>query len=299
MIVFAGALWVGDRTGDPFLHLIRLSDGTLVRSVGRRGEGPGDFHDVAAFSIRPGDTTGIWVFDYNQSRLSRVPAARVSGQLPRQVSGLGPTTTAGMFWLTPNRLLILGNTDSNRFMFADSTARVSSIVSGPLLGASEVPKKMREALSFASVCVRPGGDRYALAYSHASRIDLFDREGRPAGSAKVPIANINEGDVVKDPRGAWHMTSPRGYYSSCSATADRLYALFSGRMDNAGPEGSYKWDGQYIHVFDWSGTLKAVYQIDQLALAIAVSGDSVLYASGDAMNGVHRYRLPVGAHQRQ
>lgn len=36
-------LWVSDRQGEPFLHLLHAQTGVLLRALGRRGAGPGDF----------------------------------------------------------------------------------------------------------------------------------------------------------------------------------------------------------------------------------------------------------------
>ncbi len=301
------ALWVGDKSGSPFLHVVDAATGVIRRSFGRRGAGPGDFASVVQISSRPGDTSGAWIYDGNLSRLTRMPARVTPGTLPRIINGLGMDRAAGlpralrMLWLTHERMLLIGFTESNRIMLADSLGHVTRIVPAPILGAPQVTKEVREGSSSGVwVCPKPSGDRFAIAYPAASRVDLFDGNGKSLGRAAVPIPNTDEGDFAQDAAGGWHNPSPRYYYAGCAATQDRLYALFAGRLSitrfnqhaRSGPEGTYTWDAQFVHVFDWTGKLLRVLKLDQLAQTIAVAGDTLLYAGGEAMDGIYRYRLP-------
>jgi hypothetical protein len=51
--------------------------------------------------------------------------------------------------------------------------------------------------------------------------------------------------------------------------------------------------GTFVHVFDWEGELRAVFQLDRDAGAITISraGD-VLYASSFIDSGIYRYEVP-------
>lgn len=60
-----------------------------------------------------------------------------------------------------------------------------------------------------------------------------------------------------------------------------------------GPAGPQARRALHIHVFDWQGKLRAVWALDRPASTIAVSGDSVLYATGQHGAGLYRYRLPL------
>ncbi len=294
-------LWVGDQSGDPYLHVIDRPTGVVRMSFARTGEGPGDFHDVTQFSRRPGDTAGIWVYDLDLRRMTRIAASHDPGATTRVIGGPGVVRINGtkvlaairMLWLSRTRLLYIGFTDSNRIMLADTTGAVVAVTSGPLVGSADVTKEVREAESTGVlVCARPSGDRFAIAYTSASRIDLFSGSGVRLASAKVPLPADSEGDFYRDSHGAWHNPAPRYYYDGCAATPTRLYALFAGRLASAGPAGTKMWDAEFVHVFDWAGKLLAVLQLDRLAEAIAVAGDSVLYAGGEAMDGIYQYRLP-------
>jgi hypothetical protein len=63
LVIQQRLLWVGDMAGDPFLHVIDLASRKIVRSMGRPGEGPGDFKYLTDLMLRPGDDEAVWAFD--------------------------------------------------------------------------------------------------------------------------------------------------------------------------------------------------------------------------------------------
>src|SRR5690606_22930912 len=65
-------LWISDRAGDPWLHVIDLEADSIVISFGRTGEGPGDFSEVPQLSNRLHDSGGIWAYDARLRRLTRL-----------------------------------------------------------------------------------------------------------------------------------------------------------------------------------------------------------------------------------
>jgi len=84
----------------------------------------------------------------------------------------------------------------------------------------------------------------------------------------------------------------RNAYRSCSATQDLLFALFSGRLDSA-YEGGARQSGRFVHVFDWEGELRAVFELDRDIAVITVnSSGTALYASSYIDAHIYRYDLP-------
>jgi TolB-like 6-blade propeller-like len=300
MAVNSDILWIGDGSGSPFLHVVDVSSGKLVRSFGRHGAGPGDFQYIMMFSLRPGDAGGVWVDDGNLRRLTRVTEGARQSDIrvivPQSVPVQGAARLPSflrIFWVSRDRLALIGATDTDRIMFADTTGHIVSVRSAPLLGTAQLSDEVRMDLSQGvAPCARPTGDRFAIAYYGATRIDLFDATGSLIGRFRVPIDVSPNGDVGRDTKGNWHAPKPRWYYRDCAATRNRLYALFSGRLRSVDPGAPRNWDAQFVHVFDWSGRFLGVLQLDQFAESIAVEGDSVLYAGGDAIEGVVRYRIP-------
>lgn len=293
MVIQGRRLWVGDHAGDPYLHVIDLDSGRLVRSLGRAGQGPGDFRSVAQLSLRPGDTSGVWVFDLDQRRLTRVPSTGAGVRTIIQSGAEGRPLRMG--WLSPSRLLVIGLTDSARVVLADATGAPRTIRPGPLLGRAEIPMQKRiNASNGLQVCVRPEGDTFGIGYVNAARVELYDGAGGFLALMRGPAWGLNQGDFVRNERGEWGSPPVRYYYRGCYGTSRYYYGLFAGRTEAAGPEGTRSWDSPYVHVFDWTGTLRNVLELDEFAEAVAVDGDSVLYAGGGAMEGIYKYRLPPG-----
>lgn len=293
MVVQGRSLWMNDEVGDPFIHVVNLDTRTVVRSFGRAGEGPGDFRNVMQLASRPGDVMGMWAYDMSQRRLSRLtrePSAGARATIRSEHAG----PSLRMLWLTRDRLLIIGSADSARLVFADSAGRIRGTKSGPLPGGANVPLHVRSGASEGiQVCPRPSGDRLGIGYVNAARIEIYDSAGSFLGLVRGLPWGLEQGDFVRTQRGEWGLPRIRYYYRSCSATTRYYYGLFAGRTDAAGPEGTKRWDSQYVHVVDWAGDLRAVLELDQFAEGIAVDGDSVLYAGGGAMDGIYRYRLPA------
>lgn len=292
MVIQGRWLWMNDESGDPFIHAIDLRSGRVVRSLGRAGEGPGDFRQVMQLTLRPGDTTGVWAYDVSQRRLTRLSRTAQNSHTIIRSQHTGPTLR--MVWLAADRLLIVGSADTARIVLADGTGRVREVRSGAVLGRSEVPVQTRIGASEGvQVCPSPSGDRFGVGYSNAARVELYASTGVLLGLMRGPSWGLELGDFVRNREGVWGLPRVRYYYRGCSATSRFYYGLFAGRTDAAGPEGTKRWDAPFVHIFDWTGALRLVLELDQYAEGIAVDGDSVLYAGGGAMEGIYRYRLPA------
>ncbi len=288
----------------------RLPEAGIEPSVGSRG----DAYDNALAETMNGlyKTEVIYISARGGARRRRVRDARMGGVVQyaafdgtarlRAAGGVrgavspcpdrhrGPGTQLTESPENPGRF----NHDTNRVMFADSLGRVYKSVAAGILGASAIPAALREDVSSGVIlCANPTGTGFAFAYDGASRVDVFNARGGLVRHAATPFADVDEGDFARDARGAWHNPSPRYYYRSCAATNERLYELFAGRLQSAGPPGTRMWDAGFVHVFDWSGRLVGVLALDKLAETIAVAGDSMLYAAGEAIDGIVEYRLPA------
>jgi hypothetical protein len=298
LVIQERSLWVGDMAGDPFLHVIDLPSRRVVRQVGRTGEGPGDFKYLVQLMIRPGDDEAVWAFDLALRRLTRVPQDR---SLPvRETRHSRHASRAlRMHWLGADRLLVFGPTDTARIIIADNAGRPRASLAGPLLGNSKVPIETRLRVSDGvHLCVRPDGERFGLAYSNAPRVEMFDGAGRFLQLANGPTWGMQQGDLVQTPSGRWGLPPLRYYYRNCGATSRYYYGLFAGRTRAAGPADTEYWDSQFVHVYDWAGQLKVVLELDALAEAIAIDGDSVLYVGGGSMEGIRKYNLQAALKQR-
>jgi hypothetical protein len=109
--------------------------------------------------------------------------------------------------------------------------------------------------------------------------------------AKVPFP---WGPIFEaDSNGELRFVDRRHAYRGCTATKDFLFALYSGRPDSL-ENRDWAQSAEFVHVFDWEGGLRAVFQLDRDIGVIAVnsSGDT-LFASSYSDASIYRYELPA------
>jgi hypothetical protein len=291
MTLVGTRLWISDRSGDPYLHVIDLVQDSLVESRGRSGEGPGDYGEVPQLTTRPGDTTAIWAYDASLRRLTREPA---DPQVARRIVQMFGDTVHGVYsmqWQNAGSLAGIGDIDTNRIILADSTGALASLVPNRLLGPDSVSIEARRAISSGySMCVQPGGGGIAVLYLAAGQVDLYHRSGQHIAQAEVPFSS--DGQWVINRRGELWFRVDWNYYVGCTGTDQFVYGLFTGqRID--GPAGPLARRAMHVHVFDWEGNRRAIWALDHPASTIAVSGDSMLFATGQDGTGLYRYTLPA------
>jgi hypothetical protein len=281
-----GVLWIGDNTGDPFIHLVDIRRATPLRSIGRHGDGPGDFHSVFGFSVRP-DDNGLWAFDVSRRRLTRIA---VDTKVPPEVISI-PIRAVQARWLDRARILAVGPSDTDRFAVFDSTGVLLRRGPGPLLGPDSVPLRQRlETSSQVKLCANPDGTAFALFYMDGGRAEIYDTLLQRQSELPVPFPSQGVFSRNKQSH-AWEVRAPRMYYVSCTATRTYLYAVFSGRHSDF-EHHIVQANSRFVHVFDWTGHFLRAYRLDHDAMAIASDGDSVLYAMSAGSDTVHRYHLP-------
>ena len=289
LMVEGNRLWVADHSGDPYLHVIDIPTGSVLLSAGRHGEGPGDFEEVPQFSRRPGERAGIWAYDAGLRRLTRESADQTGG--PRTLGA--PQESSGVYaflWFGRDRLVGIGDMDTNRIIFADTAGHMQAMVKADLLGPDSIPLLARRAASSGFVaCTNPAMQRLAVLYQLGGRIDIFDSTGQLASHAKVPFANNGEWAPTARDHSMWAQAN-WFFYIDCNATPRYLYALFAGHRTD-GPHGGRVRAARYVHVFDWSGNLVKVLALGHEMSAIAVSGDTLLFAAGQGGEGIFQYRL--------
>ncbi len=287
-----GTVWLTDGSGDPFLHLIAAGSGAYLRSAGRMGDGPGDFSSAWHAAIRPGHPSEGWVLDVGLQRLTAV--FRDPETPPRVIrqAVLGLTEIA---WLDSTRLLVLTRRDTAHLSVVDTVGQVLQMSPGVLLGPDSVPRPLRvQQSALAKVCVRPDGDRFALAYRRAGRLAIHDATLRLIRTAEVPFPSEGQFGVSKR-MGEWGERSRRLFYIACTASQDHLYALFSGRLQDSTTTpiyGTGKTSGTFVHVFNWEGALERIFYLTHEVISIVQVGDSVLYGSNPMTDTLFTFRIP-------
>jgi len=286
-------IWIIDSASDPSLHAVKVDDGSLIVSLGRRGQGPGEF-SRGAFSIGRLPSDSVWAFDIGLQRLTRFGANRRPDASPAVRRLTGSPTVQRVVRAGRNRFVGIASSDSARFaLFSDSGVRERN-VPGPLLGDSTIPihERIRASNTFVRACGRPGSDGFVLAYGAAGRIEFYDAEARLDVVASVPFPSRadfgpGDGELVEYRR-------VRHWYSDCTSSDRMTFALFSGRHASAFPRGELS-SGVWVHAFGQDGSLRVVYELDAPAIGIGVDPNGLaLYSVSILDSRLRRYLLPEG-----
>jgi hypothetical protein len=295
-----GRLWVADGAHDPALHLIDAVSGRLILSIGRKGEGPGEFASVPTIHIAPGDTSGgIWAYDSSLGRLTwlkpLIPlldpvTVRVEPALGGNVPG-GVPVPWRVAWVEPERLIGVNPSDSARFSIISPSGALIRTVPGALLGPMDAPFNERMKATMTGFFLCPWPERgFALLFTHVGRIEYYDRDARAVRVADVPFPSDG---FVTDRDGNLKPFYGDNYYKSCVVHDDRLYAAFSGRRDRDYEPGDPASSAAgYLHVFNWSGELTEVFRLNPPVTAIDIPPEGgVLYATSLSTAAIYRFPL--------
>lgn len=286
-------LWVTDVSGDPFVHLVDRASGKVRQSIGRRGEGPGEYQSAQLVFPLLSSSDQVSVYDPQLRRFTTLIAdssgvvTTVSVQdmrtvvpIPRQVGRVG---TGIVGWLPDS---------AQRWASYDSALKLVAIVGGPLVGPREVEWRIRaQASSNMRICGHPDGSRFAVVYGSAARIEIHAVEGHLITLGQTPDTTDGEFATRDGGGGAlrWDRTHYR--YSGCAATSALVFALYSGQPEGR-PE-DVAWAGDQVHVLRWDGTLLHTYYIDTRLTSLTLNpSGSALYGMGRDGSTIYEIELP-------
>lgn len=88
-----GSVYVGDRSGQ---LLVFSSDGSVLRRLGHRGRGPGEFEQIQSVRVLPGDS--VYVFD---ATLERATVFAPGSDRPASSINLGSSSMLFPYWTGP------------------------------------------------------------------------------------------------------------------------------------------------------------------------------------------------------
>lgn len=287
LLVVGQTVWVADKAGDPYLHEFRLTDGAHLASHGQSGAGPGDFRSAGNLSLRD---NAVWVFDLSLRRVTEVGTTDRAESV-RMIAAPDGVRPMDMFWLTPATLVMIGPTDSSRFMFADELGNIRRTHASALLGADSIPLSARMALSTGFVaCASPEQRRFVIGYVGAGKIEIVTDSGAVI-LAQVPTPSNGEFSLRED--GSWKPETYFRHYESCALTPRRIYMLYAGKQTLT-PEERATVSAHEVQAYDWSGTLLGRWNLETALSTIAVSGDTLLIGADATTGDLVRVRLPGG-----
>lgn len=289
-------LLVIDGISDSVLHVIDAQSGQRLRSLGRRGEGPGEFR--GAWSIaRPADTGGRpWVYDLQLARLTEVDVAADTppSSEPRMIRIQGEALATQPVWVNDSTLVSPNFSPGGRLSFfgADGTFRRDA---GEVpRGDGGVPPAVMQHAWTGTPVSNPRTGALALATRHADQVEIYRPDGTRIRTVRGPF-RFDPEFTVGNAQGQPVMASDdamRFGYIDAEPTAGRIYTLFSGRT-REGYKGASSF-GRYVHVYDWDGELKEAYRVDSDIVAITVSpeGERMYGIRHDPEPAVVAYDLP-------
>ncbi|GIW52814.1 MAG: hypothetical protein KatS3mg081_2169 [Gemmatimonadales bacterium] len=270
-------LVVLDAYADSVLLVLDRETGALRARGGPRGRGPGEILEPG--SIDPlRDGSGFWVYDFGLRRLTLYQIPNLDRL--RVINFFTEVTVYDPAWLDSHVAALGFFPDRHRVWVFDSLGkRVGGFGSLP---ASSVPAPVHvlQHAYQAALVTNPARTRLAVLTRHSGRVTIFERDGSLVTDTSGPVSFEPVFGVGEGARGPVMVSDERlrfGYIDG-TATESRLFALFSGRRRADFPgEANF---GEYVHVFDWNGTLREVLRLDTAALAIAVDPDGrTLYAA--------------------
>lgn len=275
MWVAGDRVWVGDYSGDPFLHVVDLASGKLLVSWGKLGEGPGDFKSIEAFSAGRAGVDRVIAIDGTQGRLNEIglrsdlrPQVYRTWTLPgsprpRSVTALGKGYVA---W---------SEVGGSHWLLLDSTGTISSTVDATLLGADSIPSRDRlKATSGMTLCAKPNGSRFAVFFLSAGRAEIHDSMGALIGPADVPVSAPADFIRRSDGTIAWRQTQL--HYLACAANSQFVLGLYSGKFTAQfkGADSQLLGETQVVDVFDWDGRHLGQLVLDKPVLSLLLLNDS-------------------------
>ncbi|MBB4635845.1 BF3164 family lipoprotein [Longimicrobium terrae] len=279
MLVSGDYLLVLDGATDSAVHVISTRDGHRVRSIGRRGKGPGEFEGARSFAVRSaGDPP--WVFDISLGRLTQVdPATPFHPASARTLLLAGEVLPVQPLWLNDTLLVSPNFSDRGRLTFFNSEGKFLR-GAGTLPSAPGTPPSVLQQAWVGGMTASRSRGLLAIATFYADQLEIFRNDGTLVRKVRGPF-HFDPQYTVANAGGMLTMSSGdamRIGYSSVVSTDEYIYAVFSGRTrEGFGPSSSF---GRYIHVFDWDGELVKVLELDTAVLSLALSADHrTLYAS--------------------
>jgi hypothetical protein len=299
---------VGDRLvlldrSAPWVHVFRLPGGERIGSVGRDGDGPGEFRHAATLHDDPREPGAFWVFDGTLNRFTRLGFTHPDSlPVPREVVNVhgGSGIHFQPVWLDDSTIVSSGiflKHPNIRLLVTDRAGRptrtIGTLPEHP--GAAPIPSTVLQHAYEARFALHPDRTLIAIGTRHADRLEIYRADGSLVRRIIGPDGFTPVFEVSQHAAGASMATGGdlRTGYLDLAATRRHVLALFSGgtRAELRGRT----YSGKEVHVFDWSGERVATLALDERAFSIAVdtAGAGYLYAGRlDPIPSVVRYPLP-------
>jgi hypothetical protein len=220
-----GFLFISDALISPHLAVMDLRTGNVEHRFGRNGEGPGEFRGPRTIRRGEGDDISVWIHDFPNRRFSRAVleagAIRIADEVPLIVS-----TSAEQPVRLPDGFVAAGlYGDEAVLMFFDAQGRPTAKAGTPPFALRDVGHSNGIRLvNRAAMVPHPDGDRFAVTFYSANRMDIYDRHGDLVRSTRGPRP-VDARFHVSNDRFFWDEGNQLAY-TSVTASRDYVFALF-------------------------------------------------------------------------
>ncbi len=272
----------------PHVSILDRSEGHVLASFGREGEGPREFRDPVLVEVY--DDHRALLYDFQLRRLTRVDIRAddlVVDQLRLDfgVSLLNPVLTDSLIitngLFAEHALVIVERSDGSVRKIAGSPPHPLETVE--LAVAARLMNR-----SF--LAANPDGTRLALAYQFAPKVDFFDRAGQQYATASGP-RDLELRWRVDRNRFFWEDGNESGYVG-LAADNDYVYGLFCRcRLGDDSPP------PPLLHIYQWDGTFVGEWAFTTVVRGIAIDARDPDYIIGvieDPYPRFAEFRSPVG-----
>lgn len=289
-------LVVVDPLGENAIHVVRTADGELVRSFGRKGEGPGEFRSPWSVDPAAGEENAFWVYDAGLGRLTHVDLdtdfREPTAMGRRSVTLRSEAMLTSPAWVSDSLVVSPGLLAEGRLAYLGPDGGMRRVVGQVPPGGEDVPPTVRQHAYQSTLRPSPDRSRLVLATRHADQLEIYLADGTPVARVKGP-ADFEPVFAVRQRGGRPEMASGadlRFGYVDVATSGESIFALYSGRTRGEYPgEANF---GEFVHVYGWDGKLRRTLRLDAAVIAIAVDDRSgILYAARhDPTPAVLRYR---------
>lgn len=274
-------LIVLDYQHDSLFHRVDLAHNLYMGMFGAKGQGPDEF--IYPSSLNRLDNGCFSCYDVGKRELSRICLETDGDEVAySRLFKYAQMQTFDIVPLSDCLFIVNGVMDGAMFSLIDNEGNVLSLSDEyPYKDDEEknIPVRLR-AMAYQGTLRVNSKDYFAYVTSSAKQVHLYKVEDgmiRKTGEIIDGYAHYKP-DMNRE--GAYSVTHDGKFpecYIDLSVTDNYVYALYSGRTFS-----KYKlsvYEGETIFVFDWTGNLLKVYQLDVAVKKLCVDEDKqVIYA---------------------
>ena len=293
---------VSDRSKQPPLHYLNLTQDEYLTGMGRSGKGPGEFVNAGSVYYDAKINQAI-IVDPMQQRLTFIDPNKPVDSL-KNLHQTEPRVLNLEFRGLPFDLLKLQNdryaaigpmrvNSSQKFAFIDSSGQQTQHIGTiPDYESINLPPAKQHLSWRAYGTKNRAGTRFAAAYYNMDLFEIFNNDGERIQAVRGPHFSPL---IVSSQDGVTQLSKEhtRTGYIAVTAQDGYIYGLYSGRkLDH--PQRNM---ANMLLILDWDGNFITSYKLDRNVFEFAVSpAGKYLFAivndEDAAESGLYRYDLP-------